>query len=446
MLTANISSKNVKAVGSLMRNAQFTSSFPGTSQEVGLPRAVHGGRVAGSVAAVLAALWLLSACSSVPDAVNPVKWYKGTADWLSGEEESAAATETAEAAAIPEPSQGKQSFPTLAEVPERPIPTTTVEERRRLMEGLAADREHARYAEDLAAAEAKPDSPPGAEPSAVPPAEIAAAPEAAGEQLLAPLEEAPSAAAGVAPTPAEPAPSEKPEAAPGAGPKEMAAAPEAPGRKRLVSPLEAAPPPPPPPAPKAAPRAEGAGQTPSAPAPEGERLGEVYRSKLAESAPTVATTPVGPTAEVAALPPEAAAGPPAGGPSPRPLGEFDPFRSTVSVKAGTILFAHNSSRLTADERKLLEDIAGLHKQRGGTLRVIGHASSRTRDMDPVGHQLANLSVSMRRANAVARELIRSGVDPDKIFVGAQSDSEPIYYESMPAGEAGNRRAEIFIDY
>jgi flagellar motor protein MotB len=47
---------------------------------------------------------------------------------------------------------------------------------------------------------------------------------------------------------------------------------------------------------------------------------------------------------------------------------------------------------------------------------------------------------------VARELMRLGVKPGKIFVGARSDSNPIYYESMPAGEAGNRRAEIFVDY
>jgi outer membrane protein OmpA-like peptidoglycan-associated protein len=429
MLTANISSKNVKALGSLMRNAQFTSSFHGVSQEVGLPRA-HGGRIASVALAALAALWLLSACSSVPDAANPVKWYKGVAGWVSGEEEPAA-SETAEAPATPEPSEGKQSFPTLAEVPERPIPTTTLEERRRMMEGLAADREHALYAEDL----------PTAEPSAAALAEA----EAAGEQLPPALGAAPSPAAGLAPEPAEPAPSSMPEGAEGAAPTEMAAAPEAAGRKRLVSPLEAAPPPPPP-APEAAPPRAGAGQAPAAPASEGERLGEVYRSKLEESAATVSTTPVGPTAQVAALAPEAAAGPPAGGPSPRPLSEFDPFRSMVSVKVGTIMFAHDSSRLTAGERKLLGEVARLHKERGGTVRVIGHASHRTRDMDPVGHQLANLSVSMRRADAVARELIRQGVGPDRIFVGAQSDAEPIYYEVMPAGEAGNRRAEIFIDY
>jgi flagellar motor protein MotB len=31
-----------------------------------------------------------------------------------------------------------------------------------------------------------------------------------------------------------------------------------------------------------------------------------------------------------------------------------------------------------------------------------------------------------------------------VLVEAVGDSQPVYYESMPQGEAGNRRAEIFL--
>ena len=48
--------------------------------------------------------------------------------------------------------------------------------------------------------------------------------------------------------------------------------------------------------------------------------------------------------------------------------------------------------------------------------------------------------------AVADELIRHGVSPDRLEVVAMSDSSPVYQEWMPSGEAGNRRAEVFIDY
>jgi flagellar motor protein MotB len=33
-----------------------------------------------------------------------------------------------------------------------------------------------------------------------------------------------------------------------------------------------------------------------------------------------------------------------------------------------------------------------------------------------------------------------------IVVSAMADEQPVYHEVMPSGEAGNRRAEIYIDY
>jgi outer membrane protein OmpA-like peptidoglycan-associated protein len=45
---------------------------------------------------------------------------------------------------------------------------------------------------------------------------------------------------------------------------------------------------------------------------------------------------------------------------------------------------------------------------------------------------------------VAQELIHDGVPASRVLVDAVGDSQPIYYESMPQGEEGNRRAEIFV--
>ena len=63
-------------------------------------------------------------------------------------------------------------------------------------------------------------------------------------------------------------------------------------------------------------------------------------------------------------------------------------------------------------------------------------------MDPVQHHLVNFTVSLNRANAVARELVRQGIPTESVFVAALSDSQPLYYEVMPAGDAGNQRVEI----
>ena len=48
--------------------------------------------------------------------------------------------------------------------------------------------------------------------------------------------------------------------------------------------------------------------------------------------------------------------------------------------------------------------------------------------------------------STANELIRLGVDKNAIQITAVSDSQPMFYESMPEGEAGNRRAEIFYTF
>ena len=66
-------------------------------------------------------------------------------------------------------------------------------------------------------------------------------------------------------------------------------------------------------------------------------------------------------------------------------------------------------------------------------------------MDPVQHLLVNFNVSFNRANAVARELVRQGVPSEAVFVAAMSDSQPLYYEVMPAGDAGNQRVEIHFE-
>jgi flagellar motor protein MotB len=67
-------------------------------------------------------------------------------------------------------------------------------------------------------------------------------------------------------------------------------------------------------------------------------------------------------------------------------------------------------------------------------------------MDPSRHKSVNYRMSVDRAGAVARELTDLGVPSEMIVVTAMADEDPVYYEVMPSGEAGNRRAEIYIDY
>ena len=128
--------------------------------------------------------------------------------------------------------------------------------------------------------------------------------------------------------------------------------------------------------------------------------------------------------------------------------ETPQFRLPASAANQSVVvhFANGSSRLSANDRADVAKIAKLVREKGARVRVVGHASHRTRDMDPVRHMLVNFEMSVKRANAVAAELARRGVDRDVISVEARGASEPLFLEVMPAGEAGNRRAEIFVDF
>lgn len=119
--------------------------------------------------------------------------------------------------------------------------------------------------------------------------------------------------------------------------------------------------------------------------------------------------------------------------------------SGVSYLDPTVIrFKPGSSRLSQGDKRRISKLVKNYKSRGGMVSVIGHASSRTGDMDKSKHDALNFEVSFDRANAVTGELMAQGVAPDHVVMEARADRDPIYYEYMPAGEAGNQRVEIFL--
>ena len=118
-------------------------------------------------------------------------------------------------------------------------------------------------------------------------------------------------------------------------------------------------------------------------------------------------------------------------------------RGTI-VRVATILFGNGSSKLKALDKRILGAVSSLQRNNGGILRIVGHASSRTRNLPPIPHKMANFQISVDRADKVFSELVRLGVNRDRIDIVAVSDAQPIYHEFMPSGEAGNRRTEIYL--
>lgn len=118
----------------------------------------------------------------------------------------------------------------------------------------------------------------------------------------------------------------------------------------------------------------------------------------------------------------------------------------VSFQVGSIPFAVGSAALNSSDRSVLKRIVKLHNKFGGIVRVIGHSSRRTRDMESGTHQWVNFQLSLDRAAAVSVELARLGVPAASVMVMGLADNEPITHEYMPLGEAENRRADIYIEY
>jgi outer membrane protein OmpA-like peptidoglycan-associated protein len=114
--------------------------------------------------------------------------------------------------------------------------------------------------------------------------------------------------------------------------------------------------------------------------------------------------------------------------------------------AEIIYFAGDGTALSAAGRKQVGEAVAAFKANGGngTIKVVGHASSRTGNMSVERHLEVIFQKSQQRANTVAQALIKAGVPAARVQVEAVGDSQPIYYESMPRGEEGNRRAEIYL--
>jgi outer membrane protein OmpA-like peptidoglycan-associated protein len=111
-----------------------------------------------------------------------------------------------------------------------------------------------------------------------------------------------------------------------------------------------------------------------------------------------------------------------------------------------VYFSGDGTSLSASARTQVRDAVAAFQAQGGagTIKVVGHASSRTANMPVERHLEVIFEKSQARANAVAQALIKAGVPAARVQVEAVGDSQPVYYESMPKGEDGNRRAEIFV--
>lgn len=366
----------------------------------------------------------LSACSSVPNAVNPFAWYRDVTgaskdDNLGNGENQQNLDEG-----------GKEPYPNLANVPAAPDAQLSGVDRDKLVDSLIADRSNAQYsADNLRAGEVASDVPPPAPPTPA---------TATTGSVTASTGAASSAAANPPPPPPVPLPA--PSVAANAPPPSSVSAPTAPASsasapapaRRASATIGGGGPPPLPPRGSEAPPAESSLQSPSIPnVPQGESATPVpplprlpSPTEVASAAPPQAATRAAP---LTLHPPTEQAAAPATMAATAPH-----HQSAISYRIADVSFAPGSAYLSGALRGTIADVVKLHGEQGGTIRIVGFGEATGKDA-----AVAGLTLALDRAQAVAVALTDSGVPAKDIDVEAAP---------VPArGGADAPRAEIYLE-
>jgi len=131
------------------------------------------------------------------------------------------------------------------------------------------------------------------------------------------------------------------------------------------------------------------------------------------------------------------------------LPEFEKFelRDKIQYRIATINFPSGSSNVSYKGQRKIKRIVDIAKKRDAKIKIVGHASKRTKDMPLDKHKLVNFNISYQRAQSVAKLVVDKFSFPSSNLVTeAVSDSKPLFREDMPAGTIANQRTEIFIIY
>ena len=160
--------------------------------------------------------------------------------------------------------------------------------------------------------------------------------------------------------------------------------------------------------------------------------------------PAPAPAPVVPKPEpkpepVAPPPPPPAPEPPKAIAKPVPPPPPPPPPAKIVLDEAVLHFANNKAELGADATAAIQKVAeGLKAYPGAySLEVSGHTSS-------LGGKALNKALAKRRADAVAKVLVDSGIPAAKITTVGVGPDKPIADNATKEGQAKNRRVEIDV--
>lgn len=106
------------------------------------------------------------------------------------------------------------------------------------------------------------------------------------------------------------------------------------------------------------------------------------------------------------------------------------------LRVRTIRFADTSARIDRASDRVLDEVAeALAPCVGGIIAITGHT-------DSYGDEIANLALSIARANAVRWALVGRGIPADGLRATGVGSAEPV--EGLDPADAANRRIEFSV--
>lgn len=105
----------------------------------------------------------------------------------------------------------------------------------------------------------------------------------------------------------------------------------------------------------------------------------------------------------------------------------------------TIYFPTNSTKKISNSNivNYLKDVANLLSKNNKKVYLSGHSDNR-------GSASRNKELALARANSIKKELVRLGVDSDRISVVSYGEEKPIEANNTQKGQKANRRVELEI--
>jgi outer membrane protein OmpA-like peptidoglycan-associated protein len=379
----------------------------------------------------------VSGCSSVPDAVNPISWYRDATGLSKNDDLGKGQNEQNLAEGSNEP------YPNLGNVPSAPDNQLSGVDRDKLVKSLVADRNNAQYSADNlragdVAGTVPPPAPPAPKSDTTSSATLSSAPASPPPEAAAPppppVPPAPEVSSNAAPPssppPATPpAPTPSPAATASAVPPPAAApAPSSPNKATATNTQQKKPPA----RGSEAPPAESSLQSPSIPnLPQGETPTPAPPPPARAPSPVANDAPPPSTRAPALRAPGGTSTQQATAPGNTPA-TTAAHRPGVSYRVADVSFAPGSAYLSGALRGTIAEIVKIHNTEGGTIRVVGFGESTGKDA-----AVAGLTLALDRAQAVAVALTDAGVEAKYIAV-----------EAAPVAAKGGTdapRAEVYIE-